>query len=189
VEGPLTSLAIAHDAYVAPGAVLSGDVRMAAESSVFHGSVLRGEAAHVEIGRQANIQDNCVVEGTPGNPARIGARVSLGHNARVFGATVEERSLIAIGATVLSGAVIGAQSIVAANAVVPEGMVVPPRTLVIGQGRLLREVTDAEIARIEHGATDYARLSREYRLGIPSPSGRPTPRASRLASGAPGGPG
>ena len=164
MEGPLTSLAT--DAYVAPGAVLVGDVRMAAESSVFHSTVLRGEAAPVELGPQANVQDNCVVEGTPGHPARIGARTSLGHNARVFGATVEEGSLIAIGATVHAGAVIGTQSIVAANATVPEAMVVPPRTLVIGQGRLLREVTDAEIARIEHGATDYARLGREYRRGL-----------------------
>ena len=170
MEGPLTHLAI--DAYVAPGAVLVGDVRMAAESSVFHGTVLRGEAAPVELGPQANVQDNCIVEGTPGHPVRIGARVSLGHNARVSGATIEERSLIAIGAILLPGAHIGSHSIVAANAVVPEGMVVPSRTLVIGHGRLLREVTDAEIARVEHGATDYARLGREYRQATPSPSGR-----------------
>jgi carbonic anhydrase/acetyltransferase-like protein (isoleucine patch superfamily) len=104
-----------------------------------------------------------VVEARPGHPVRIGARVSLGHNARVFGATIDERSLIAIGATLLPGAYVGAQSIVAANATVPEGMVVPPRTLVIGQGRILRAVTEAEIARIEQGATDYARLCREYR--------------------------
>ena len=140
---------------------------MAAESSVFHGSVLRGEAAPVELDYRANVQDNCVVEATPGHPVRIGTRVSLGHNARVFGATIEEASLIAIGATVREGAHIGSQSIVAANATVPEGTVVPPRTLVIGHGRLLREVTEAEIARIEHGATDYARLGREYRRGLP----------------------
>ena len=167
MEGPLTAPQRAVDAYVAPGAEIIGDVRMAAESSVFHGSVLRGEAAPIEIGRQANVQDNCVVEATPGHPVRIGARVSLGHNARVFGATIEAASLIAIGATVHEGAHIGSQSIVAANATVPEGTVVPPRTLVIGHGRLLREVTEAEIARIEHGATDYARLGREYRRGLP----------------------
>jgi carbonic anhydrase/acetyltransferase-like protein (isoleucine patch superfamily) len=135
---------------------------MAAESSLWFGAVLRGDAAPVELGKQANVQDNAVVEGTPGQPVRIGARVSLGHNARVFGATIDERSLIAIGATVLPGAHIGKYSIIAANATVPEGMVVPPRTLVIGHGRILREVTDAEIERIEHGATDYARLCREY---------------------------
>jgi carbonic anhydrase/acetyltransferase-like protein (isoleucine patch superfamily) len=162
----------AVDTYVAPGAQVVGEVRMAAESSVFHSAVVRGEAAPVELGTQANVQDNCVVEGTPGHPASIGARVSVGHNARVFGATVEERSLIAIGATVLPGAHIGTHSIVAANATVPEDMVVPPRSLVIGHGRVVRSVTEAEIARIEFGATDYARLSREYREATPSTSGR-----------------
>jgi len=137
-------------------------VQLAGESSVWFGSVVRGEAAPVELGPQANVQDNCVVEGTPGHPVRIGARVTLGHNARVFGATVEERSMVAIGATVLQGAHVGLNAIVAANATVPEGMVVPPRTLVIGNGRVLRAVTEAEIERIEHGATDYVRLCREY---------------------------
>ena len=139
-----------------------GDVRLAADSSVWFGTVIRGVDAPVDVGPEANVQDNCVVEGMPGFPVRIGARTTLGHNARVFGATVGERSMIAIGATVLAGAEIGSHSIVAANATVPEGMVVPPRTLVIGQGRILREVTEAEIERIESGATSYARLSRQY---------------------------
>jgi carbonic anhydrase/acetyltransferase-like protein (isoleucine patch superfamily) len=162
--------AVADDVYIAPGARIIGDVSLAAEVGVFNGAVLRGEAAPVEVGPQANIQDNCVVEATPGYPARIGARVSLGHNARVYGATIEERSLIAIGASVLSGAHVGTNSIVAANATVPEGMQVPPRTLVIGHGRLLRAVTDAEVERIERGATDYVRLGSEYRE-TPSTSG------------------
>lgn len=169
MEGSLTR--VAPDAYVAPGARISGDVRMASESSIFPGAVVRGEAAPVDIGPQANVQDNCIVESTPGQPVRIGARVSLGHNARVYGATVDERSLIAIGATVLPGAVVGTNAIVAANATVPERMRVPPRTLVIGHGRILREVTEAEIERIERGATEYARLGREYRLGAPTSSG------------------
>jgi carbonic anhydrase/acetyltransferase-like protein (isoleucine patch superfamily) len=136
---------------------------MARFSSVFFGAVVRGVDEFVEIGEEANVQDNCRVESEPGLPVRIGARVSLGHNARVFGATVDERALIAIGATVLKGAHVGTHCIVAANATVPEGMVVPPGKLVIGDGRILRDVTDAEIARIEHGATEYARLCREYR--------------------------
>jgi len=148
---------------VAPSARIIGDVQLAAESSVWFGTVVRGEAAPVEVGPQANIQDNCVVEGTPGHPVRIGARATLGHNARVLGATIGDRSMVAIGATVLAGAEIGSHSIVAANATVPEGMVVPPRTLVIGQGRILRAVTEAEIERIEHGATSYAQLGRDYR--------------------------
>ncbi len=149
-------------AYTAANAQVTGDVRLAAESSVWFGAVVRGEAGRVEIGSQANVQDNCVVEATPGHPVRIGARVTLGHNARVFGATVEERSMVAIGATVLPGAHVGVNAIVAANATVPEGMLVPARTLVVGNGRMLRAVTEAEIERIEHGATEYVRLSREY---------------------------
>jgi carbonic anhydrase/acetyltransferase-like protein (isoleucine patch superfamily) len=140
-------------------------VRLAAESSVFPGATLDGTAAYVEVGPQANVQDNCVVEGMPGQPVRIGARVSLGHNARVYGATIDERALIAIGATVLPGAHVGTHAIVAANATVPEGMHVPARTLLVGQGRILRQVTEAEIERIERGATEYARLAREYRGG------------------------
>ena len=161
MEGTLSG--VAADAYIAPGAVLHGDVRMASEASVFHGAALRGEAAYVELGPRANVQDNCIVEGTPGHPARIGADTSLGHNARVFGATIGDRVLVAIGATVSPGVVVGTHCIVAANATVPENMHVPPRSLVIGHGRVLREVTQAEVERIEHGARDYARLNREYR--------------------------
>ncbi|MBV9172893.1 MAG: gamma carbonic anhydrase family protein [Chloroflexi bacterium] len=148
--------------WVAPGARVVGDVRMAEESSLWYSSVLDGTAAAVVIDAQANVQDNCVVAGVEGHSARIGARVSMGHNARVFGAIVGERALIAIGATVHVGAVIGPRAIVAANATVPEGMQVPPRKLVVGRGRILRDVTDAEIERIEHGADEYVRLSREH---------------------------
>jgi carbonic anhydrase/acetyltransferase-like protein (isoleucine patch superfamily) len=160
---------LSPEAYVSPGATLVGDVTLAAECGIFPGAVLRAEAAAITLGAQANVQDNCLVEATPGHPVTIGERVTLGHNARVYGATVDEAAMIAIGATVLPGAHVGTHSIVAANAVVPEGMQVPPRTLVIGHGRQLREVSDAEITRIESGATEYARLSREYRLGRPPP--------------------
>jgi carbonic anhydrase/acetyltransferase-like protein (isoleucine patch superfamily) len=160
---------VAADAFVAPGTRIIGDVRLAAESSVFPGATLRGEAAYVEIGPRANVQDNCVVEGVPGHPALIGARTSLGHNAAVYGATVGEAALIAIGATVMAGARVGTHAIVAANATIPEGMEVPPGKLVIGQGRILRDVTAAEIERIEHGATEYARLGHDYLNATPAP--------------------
>ena len=148
--------------FVAPGARVEGDVHLNNESSVWFGAVVRGVDAPVTVEAQANIQDNCVVEGTPGHPARIGARATLGHNARVLGAAIDASAMVAIGATVLPGARVGTHSIVAANATVPEGMRVPPRTLVIGHGRLLRAVTQAEIDRIEHGADGYVRLTREY---------------------------
>jgi carbonic anhydrase/acetyltransferase-like protein (isoleucine patch superfamily) len=154
------------EAYVAPGATLLGDVRLGKDVGVFHSTVIRAEAAPVTIEAEANVQDNCVVEATPGHEVLIGARTSLGHNARVYGATIEPAALIAIGATVHEGAHIGTHAIVAANAVVPAGMQVPSEKLVIGHGRILRDVTQAEIDRIESGANEYARLSREYRLAV-----------------------
>jgi carbonic anhydrase/acetyltransferase-like protein (isoleucine patch superfamily) len=153
---------VSTDPFIAPGAVIVGDVRLAPRSSVWFSTIVRGETAMVQIDDSANVQDNCLIESRPDQPVRIGSGVSVGHNARVFGAVVEERSLIAIGATVEPGAVIGSQSIVAANATVPAGMVVPPRKLVIGTGRILRDVTDAEIERIDRGAREYVRLGREY---------------------------
>jgi carbonic anhydrase/acetyltransferase-like protein (isoleucine patch superfamily) len=161
VAGPL-------DSYVAPGATLLGDVRLGRDCGIFHGTVVRAEAAPVTIEAEANVQDNCVVEATPGHPVSIGARTSVGHNARIYGATIAPSALIAIGATVQQGARVGTHAIVAANAVVPEGTEVPPGKLMIGHGRILRDVTQAEIARIESGATEYARLSREYRLAVPT---------------------
>jgi carbonic anhydrase/acetyltransferase-like protein (isoleucine patch superfamily) len=149
---------------------------MGADASVFHGSLIRAEAASVTLEAEANVQDNCVIEATPGYPVVIGARTSVGHNARVYGATIAERALIAIGATVHEGARVGTNAIIAANAVVPAGMQVPPRKLVIGNGRILREVSEAEVERIEHGATEYARLSQEYR-GAPAQPSAGSPRA------------
>ncbi len=157
---------VGDDIFVAPSARLSGEVHMGAGSSVWFGTVVRGDAAPVEIGEGSNVQDNCLVEGRPGHPARLGPRAAMGHNAKLIGATAEERTLIAIGATVLPGANVGTLSIVAANAVVPEGMQIPPRSLVIGRGHIARQVTDAEITRIDHTVSEYLRLSSEYRRGL-----------------------
>ena len=150
---------MSHDPFIAPTASVSAEARLAADTSVFYRARLSGP---VVLEEQVNVQDNAVVEGTPEHPVRIGRRTSLGHNARVLGATIEEACLIAIAATVQPGAHIGSHSIIAANATVPEGMHVPPKSLVIGQGRILRPVREDEIARIERGADEYVRLGREH---------------------------
>lgn len=148
--------------WIAPGARLSGDVRLGERANVWFGSVIRGEQAPVALEEGANVQDNCLVEGVAGHPARLGAFAAMGHNARLLGATVESRTLIAIGATVLPGAHVGSHCIVAANATVPAGMRVPDGSLVVGQGRIVRQVTADEVARIERTANEYLRLSGEY---------------------------
>lgn len=153
--------------FVAPTARVEGNVTLAPGSSVFFSAVVRGVDAPVEVGANTNVQDNCLVEGTPGHPARLGANASLGHNARVLGATIEAGTLIAIGATVLPGAHVGSRCIVAANATVPEGMQVPDGSLVVGQGRIMRPVSDAEVDRIDYGVSEYRRLSSDYRDRLP----------------------
>jgi carbonic anhydrase/acetyltransferase-like protein (isoleucine patch superfamily) len=157
---------IPEDAFAAPTARLLGDVRLGSRASVWYGAVLDGRAAPVELAPSANVQDNAVVEATPGHPVTVGAGTTVGHNARVVGATVEPDSLVAIGSTVLEGAHVGATSIVAANATVPAGMRVAPGSLVVGQGRVVRQVSAAELERIRRGGREYARLGAEHRATL-----------------------
>ena len=159
----MAGVQLGEGAWIAPGSRVLGDVAMAADSTVMFQALVDGTQAPVSIEEAANVQDNCLVQGTPGHPVRIGARVSLGHNARLIGAVIEEDSLLAINATVNEGAVIGARSIVAANAVVPAGAVIPPGSLVMGSGRVIRPTREGEIERVLRGAAAYVRLNAGYR--------------------------
>ena len=111
-----------EEAFVAPLPSVIGDVTLGAGASVWYGAVLRGDVERIAIGAGSNIQDNCTLHADPGFPMTVGERVSVGHNAVLHGATVEDDCLIGMGATVLNGAVIGAGSLVAAQALVPQGM-------------------------------------------------------------------
>lgn len=109
------------DAWVAPGAVIVGNVSLGKAASVWYGSVLRGDLDHIVIGAECNIQDLCCIHVDPGEPATLEDRVSLGHGAIVHGAYIETGALIGIRAVVLGGARVGAGTLVAAGAVVPPG--------------------------------------------------------------------
>ncbi|MFJ3673160.1 gamma carbonic anhydrase family protein [Streptomyces sp. NPDC090106] len=150
-------------AFVAPGATVIGDVTLHAEASVWYGAVVRGDVERISVGAQSNIQDNCTLHADPGFPVTVGARVSVGHNAVVHGATVEDDCLIGMGATVLNGAVIGAGSLVAAQALVPQGMVVPPGSLVAGvPAKVRRELTEEERQGVTLNGTLYADLAKAH---------------------------
>src|ERR1041384_5319740 len=99
-------------AYIAPGAVVLGDVTIGSQSSVWFGAVIRGDSAPIRIGRDTNVQDGAIVHADPGFPCTIGNRVTLGHGAIVHGATVEDECLIGMRAVVMNGAKIGRGSIV-----------------------------------------------------------------------------
>ncbi|MDN4616078.1 gamma carbonic anhydrase family protein [Leifsonia sp. F6_8S_P_1B] len=151
-----SSPSLADDAFVAPGAVLAGRVRLSAGASVWYNAVLRAEADTITVGARSNLQDNVSCHVDAGFPLTIGADVSVGHNAVLHGCTIEDGALVGMHATVLNGAVVGAGSLLAAGTVVLEGAVIPPGSLVAGvPGKVRRELTDEERAGLLHNAEAY----------------------------------
>jgi carbonic anhydrase/acetyltransferase-like protein (isoleucine patch superfamily) len=150
--------------FVHPAAEVIGDVELGAQASVWPMAVVRADAEAVRVGRRTNLQDGVVVHADPGFPCLIGSDVTVGHRACLHGCTVEDASLIGIGATVLNGARIGAGSIVGAGAVVPEGAVIPPGSLVLGiPGRVRRPTTDTEREGLVAQAGRYVEMAARHR--------------------------
>jgi carbonic anhydrase/acetyltransferase-like protein (isoleucine patch superfamily) len=152
------------EAWVAPGAVVVGQVTLGRAANVWYGCVLRGEDEEIVVGEECNIQDLSCLHADPGEPAVLEDRVSLGHKAMVHGAYVEAGSLIGIGAIVLGGARIGAGTLVAAGAVVGPGKTIPSGVLVAGvPGKVVRELTDDDRAVLDHTPAIYLEKSRLHR--------------------------
>jgi carbonic anhydrase/acetyltransferase-like protein (isoleucine patch superfamily) len=149
-----TVIHIHPTAFIAPGALVMGDVTLGAQASVWYGCILRGD------------MDRIVVHVDDGRPALIGARVGVGHRAVIHGCTIADDCLIGMGSVLLNGVVIGAGSVVAAGAVVPEGLSVPPGSLVMGvPGRVTRPVDDALRARIRGTWQHYVEQAERHRAG------------------------
>ena len=159
-----TRLNIAPDAFIAPTAVLRGEVIIGPRSSVWYGSILRGDLAPVVLGSDTNVQDGSILHVEVDGPVVLGDRVTVGHRAVVHGCVVEDECLIGIGALVLSGARIGRQSIVGAGAVVKEGWQVPPRSVVMGvPARVMRPVTDQDLERVNRNWQVYVAYAAQHR--------------------------
>ncbi len=151
-------------AFIAPGAIIIGDVTIGAESSVWFGAILRGDIAQIVIGRGTNIQDGAVVHVDIGRPTFIGDGVTVGHGAVLHGCTVGDNVLIGIRAVVLTGAVIGENSLIGAGAVVTEGTVIPPNSLVLGvPARVAGEVSSELLQRIKESAEHYKNYIQVYK--------------------------
>lgn len=150
--------------YISSNATIIGDVHMEKGATVWFHSVIRGDKDQIIIGENSNIQDNCTLHTDPNHILRIGKNVTVGHNAVLHGATIEDEVLIGMGAIVLNGAVIGKHSIIGAGALVKEGMVIPPRSLVVGcPGKVIKEISDEAILEILENAKHYAELGQEYK--------------------------
>ena len=149
--------------FVAPNSTVIGGITAGADTGIWYGAVIRADKDRISIGDRSNIQDNCVVHTSSGYPVLIGDDVSVGHGAILHGCTIQDRVLIGMGAIVLNGAVIGAESIIGAGALITEGKEIPPRSLVIGiPGKIIRQVSEEEVAGIIQNALSYMGLAREH---------------------------
>jgi carbonic anhydrase/acetyltransferase-like protein (isoleucine patch superfamily) len=152
-------------AFLAPGAVVVGEVELAAGVSIWYSTVLRADLAPISVGADSNIQDGSVIHVDGGVPCSVGARVTVGHRVVLHGATIGDDVLVGMGAVVMNRATVGEGSLIGAGALVTEGMVVPPGSLVLGEpARVVRPVRPEERAMIEQGAATYVRLAELHRL-------------------------
>jgi carbonic anhydrase/acetyltransferase-like protein (isoleucine patch superfamily) len=143
-------------AWVAPTAVLIGNVIVEAGANIWFGAVLRGDNEAITVGAGSNVQENAVLHTDMGFPLTIGANCTIGHKAMLHGCTIEAGSLIGMGATLLNGAKIGAGSLVGACALVTEGKEIAPGSLVMGApAKVVRELDAAAQARLLKSAEGY----------------------------------
>jgi carbonic anhydrase/acetyltransferase-like protein (isoleucine patch superfamily) len=149
--------------FIGQGVVIVGDVTIAAESSVWFNSTLRGDTTPIRIGTRTNIQEGCIFHADPGFPALIGDDVTVGHGAIVHGATVGNKSLIGMRAVLLNGVVVGENSIVGACSLLTQGKVFPPGSLIMGiPARVVRALTEQEIEENLAAAAHYVERSRAF---------------------------
>jgi carbonic anhydrase/acetyltransferase-like protein (isoleucine patch superfamily) len=166
VAVPARSPVVHPTAFIAPGAVVLGDVTLGARASVWYQAVLRGDMAPITVGEDTNLQDATIVHVDEGKPARIGARVGVGHRVILHACTVEDECLIGMGSVLLNDVRVGTGSVIAAGAVVPEGMQIPPGSLVMGvPARVVRHVDDGLRARIRGTWQHYVEQAARHRRG------------------------
>ena len=158
---------IADSAWVADNAQVMGDVHMAADSSVWFSSVVRGDTATIRIGEGTNIQDGSVLHADEGVPLTIGKHVTVGHMVQLHGCTVGDESLIGIGAVVLNGAKIGKNCLVGAGSLVTEGKEFPDGSMILGSpAKVVRQLTPEQIEGLRRSAQRYVNNKDRFKAGL-----------------------
>lgn len=153
--------------FVAEGARIIGDVEIGADSSVWFNAVVRGDVCPIRIGERTNVQDNVTLHVTHDTgPLNIGSRVTIGHNAVLHACTVQDETLIGMGAILLDGCVIEPRTLVAAGSLVRQGFVAPSGMLVAGvPAAVKRPLTEDELRNVLESPDNYARYVAAYREG------------------------
>jgi len=157
---------IGPDVYLAPTAYVGGDVTLGARCTLMHHVVVRGDFAPIRIGARVNLQDGAIVHTDEGVPLEIGDDVGVGHRAVVHCRRVGGRTLIGIGAILLDDCVIGSRCIIAAGALLVPRTHVPDGSVVMGApGRVVREVTERDLAAIDHVVHSYLEIGPRHAAG------------------------
>jgi len=153
--------------FVAESADVVGSVRLGPESSVWFGAVIRADNDDIILGARSNVQDGATLHTDPGFALTVGTDVTIGHRAMLHGCTVGDGSLIGIGSVILNGASIGRHCLVGASALVTEGKTFPDRSLIVGApAKVVRSLSDDEVAQLEKSAAIYVRNAARYRASL-----------------------
>lgn len=154
---------IGEGVFLAPTAVLAGDVRVGDRANIWFGAVLRGDTSHIAVGSESSIQDNAVIHCADDLPTVIGERVVVGHGALLEGCVLEDEALIGMGAIVLQRARVGAGAMLAAGAVLPERAEVSPGVLAAGvPAREKKQLSGSALTWTRTAAEEYQQFSRRY---------------------------
>lgn len=155
---------LGRDVFIAEAAQLIGDVAVGDGSSIWFGSVLRGDINRVVVGHHTNIQDLSVCHVADAHACMVGNYVTVGHRAILHGCTVQDEVLVGMGAVLMNGVVVGSQSIIGAGALLTEGLEVPPGSLVYGApAKIVSRLAEKERAAIKSWAEKYCRVAASYR--------------------------
>ncbi len=149
--------------WIAPNAMVIGDVVLKTNASIWFNAVLRGDNEPVVVGEDSNVQDGAILHTDIGSPLTLGRGVTVGHMAMLHGCSVGDSSLVGIGAVVLNGARIGRNCLIGARALITEGKTIPDNSLVVGgPGRVVRQLEPAEIEGLRLSAQHYVETWKRY---------------------------
>ena len=155
--------------WIAPGAIVLGNVTLKKNASVWFGAILRGDNDPIIVGENSNVQDGSVLHTDPGSPLTIGAGVTIGHKVMLHGCTIGDNTLIGIGSIILNGARIGRNCLIGANSLITEGKDIPDNSVVMGApGKVVREVDERAMSMITFGAAHYVENWKRYARDLSS---------------------
>lgn len=155
--------------WIAPSAILLGEVSLGANTSIWFQSLLRGDCDRIQIGADCNLQDGSLIHNMAGYPVEIGDRVSFGHGVLAHGCKIGNDVLVGIRATILNGVEIGDHCLIAAGTLIPENRVIPPYSLVMGSpAKVVRQVEERHLELIQATAEHYVAYAHQYREKFPA---------------------